>query len=140
MILSHDGKPSPKKAHTAVFVSNLYNPHALAKCEDIMRTENDVVLIIDMHFVNEDVMNLLKSKQFENSVYIIVQNEKILSVKEYKLFEKKNAMRKNAVLSALEREKTRMLPDVHFSKAYNLTNDRLFDLLTQYINNGASKE
>ena len=139
IILSHNGKPSSQKAHTAVFVSNLYNPHALAKCEDIMKAESDVVLIIDMSFVDENVMNLLKSNQFKDSVYIIVQNEKILSYRESKLFRKKNAIRKNPVLNALEREKRRMLPDVHFSKAYNLTDDKLFDLLSQYINNGASK-
>ena len=138
IILSHSCENISRKKHTAVFVSNLYNPNILAKCEEIMRTENNVVLVTDMSSVTVNVMNLLKSKEFENAVYIVVQNEKIFSVNESKLLRNKNAIRKNEVLNALEREKKRMLPDMEFSKAFNLTNDKLFDLLAQYINNTAS--
>ena len=140
ILLSHQNTPSLQKNYTAVFVSYLCNPHVLAKYESILESERNVVLIIDMNFVDRNVTNLLKSKHFENSVYIIVQNEKILSSKESKLFEKKNAILKNSVLFALEREKRRMLPDIKFSKAYNLTDDNLFALLSQYINKDTSNK
>lgn len=138
ILSSHCDTPLTKE-YTAVFVSYLYNPCMLLKCENIMQTEKNVVLVIDMRFIDESVMNLLKSEKFKNSVYIVVQNEKILSAKESKLFEKKNALSKASVLKALEREGRRMLPNMRFSKAYNLTNDRLFALLTQFINDANCK-
>lgn len=134
IILSHTNSTTAQKGYTAIFASNLYNPHMLAKFEDIVRTEDNVVLIIDMKSVSESVMNLLKSKEFENTVYIIVQNEKILSKDEVKAFRKKKAMRNRKVLSALAREQKRMLPNMRFLKAYNLSNDTLFASLSQYIN------
>ena len=73
-----------------------------------MRAEDNVVLVTDMNSVTENVMNVLKSKEFENAVYIVVQNEKIFSVAESKLLRKKNAIRKNKILIALEREKKRI--------------------------------
>lgn len=94
----------------------------------LLAKEESPLAVLSTNAVKQDMVDLLKSKEFCKIPILVVQNEHVLSRREQRSFRRKSkwGICTLKVTNAVKREKDRMMPSINIKSIKNCSNDFMF--------------
>lgn len=123
-----------KKYNVGLFADPVVSPQVKADLYQLISYSNPLA-VFSTSAITENMIDLLRSVDFQNLPILVVQNEYILSRKEQRSLKRYRERKIPSILlwKAVKREKERMMPEITIDTITNYSNDYLFELIAKYF-------